>query len=294
MKKRLTAKRTEISIWERRILNGNGILLIVIYCLATSIPTNISQYEKFFLLGAVVIAIMIIGTSMIMTITSVNANEYKLQAQLNEQYLQTQLDYFNTYKETQAETRRIKHDMKNHMLALSDMYERGEYEQLGNYVSDLSRLTQKLEMEYHIGNDIADAILNEKLSKKNKEKFKLIIDGSMAGIHTIAPIDICTIFANAIDNAIEAVEQMDVKQKMIHIIIKRSENILVIDFRNPVASNIDLTEKNPKTSKRDKVNHGFGLQNIEAAVEKYNGMMDIAIREKLNQRYFCLSIILST
>lgn len=293
LKKKITFSKLEISIWERRILNGNGVLLLVIYCISTSIPKTLSQYEQYLLSGGVVIAIMIIGTSIIMTVQSMNANNYKMKSEINEHYLQAQLNHFRAYQETQKETRRIRHDMKNHMIGINALYERGDYEALGDYLKELTELTQKIDKEYHIGNDMADAILNEKFSNVKQQEIDLLIEGSMVGINGIAPIDVCTIFANAIDNAIDAIHKLNLNKATITISIKRNNKIMVISFTNPCVETHGVKQKEMKTSKNDSINHGFGLENMRIAADKYNGNVEINIIEDENgQKLFCLEVMI--
>lgn len=83
----------------------------------------------------------------------------------------------------------------------------------------------------------------------------------------VEPIDMCVIFGNALDNAIEACDRMDETDKNISItIICKDEAILckvVNSAPKPVNSLLG-------TSKADKQNHGFGLENIKTTLAKYN------------------------
>jgi hypothetical protein len=290
-KKKINTKR-ELDKWERMMINGNGLLLFIIFCIASSIPETLSQYDQYFLAGGILVSIMIIGSSIIMIIKSANANHYKLISEMNEQNLQSQLNYFKSYQETQRETRRIRHDMKNHMICVYDLYSRGEYEMLGKYIEGLNDLTQNIEKEYHIGNDMADAILNEKYSAIKSHGIEFIIEGTMLGIDSIEPIDICTIFANALDNAIEAALKMNLSGSSIIISVKRDKKILFISFSNPCEKKSSLEKKFLRTTKEDTNNHGFGLENIRMAAEKYKGDVQFHMVEQENKQIFCLEIML--
>lgn len=281
----------ELGTWERRILNTNGLLLLIIYAISTVLPKDLSHYQRYLLLGGVIISIMIIITSIIMTIESTNANIYKVKSEINEYYLQTQLNHFKTYQETQKETRRIKHDMRNHMICIKDLYERGEYGLLGDYIMDLSQMTQKIDREYHIGNDMADAILNEKLSQVKQYEIELIIEGSMTEIKGLAPIDICTLFANALDNAIEEIKRLQLIKAVLTVTVKRNNRIVLITFTNPCNKTKGIMQV--KTRKADTINHGFGMDNMRKTADKYNGNVKCSIlEEENNQGLFCLEIML--
>ena len=84
---------------------------------------------------------------------------------------------------------------------------------------------------------------------------------------SVEPIDMCIIFGNALDNAIEACDRTDVENKIISItIICRDEAVLCKVVNTAPKSDNSLL----KTSKSDKQNHGFGLENIKTALSKYN------------------------
>ncbi|MEL7659010.1 MAG: ATP-binding protein, partial [Bacillota bacterium] len=140
--------------------------------------------------------------------------------------------------------------------------------------------------------DIADAIINEKYGVMKTKGIELEIEGTMAGIESIAPIDICTIFANALDNAFEALSDIDFKYPVIEICVKKDKRLLLISFLNPCGKN--LSGKGfLETTKKDTVDHGFGLENIRMTAEKYKGGIECRIIEKEDStKMFSLEIML--
>lgn len=292
-KSKILYRRTELGIWERRILYANSMLLFIIYCIILSLPRLFTSYKTYILLGCIFIAIMIIGTSILMTMQSANVSYYKAVADMNEHYLEAQLKHFKAYQETQQETRRIRHDMKNHIICIRDLFERHEDEKLSVYLKGLSGVTQNIDRELHIGNDIADAILNEKYAIAKAQGIPFYIEGSLTGINNIATIDLCTIFANAIDNALEAVEKPGIIEPFIKIDIKRDKKLLFLSFLNPCSNQLFLQEGCAGTTKSDPINHGFGLNNIRIAVERYKGDIKCSvIPGQNNQKQFSLEIML--
>lgn len=82
------------------------------------------------------------------------------------------------------------------------------------------------------------------------------------------PLDISTIFGNALDNAIEASEKVSESMRLITAKASRIHDMLVVAVENNMM--LDLP-KDAKTSKEDTFLHGFGLLNIRKAAEKYDG-----------------------
>ena len=121
------------------------------------------------------------------------------------------------------------------------------------------------------------------------------LDGVLDGGLDMKPVDICTIFANAIDNAIEACEKLEEKSdRWIKLSIKRTDRFFSINLCNSM-----LDDKKQSvvhrlfgggdrfTTKEDKSLHGYGTQNMQKVISKYDGI------EKVNAEngVFTLSII---
>ena len=110
------------------------------------------------------------------------------------------------------------------------------------------------------------------------------------------PVDVCSIFANAFDNAIEACEKLsDDSEKFIKLAVKRTDKFFSIKLQNtmPKDDNVNLAEKiftdgERLTTKKDKAHHGFGTQNIKASIAKYDGIEKVEVEDGL----FTLSIMI--
>lgn len=126
------------------------------------------------------------------------------------------------------------------------------------------------------GNEALDVILTEKslFCENHKIKITVMLDGEK--LNYIDVSDLYCIFGNAIDNAIEAVEQEDDEEKrLISITSKQVGNLFSIRMANYCSGEIQFENGMPVTSKEDKQYHGFGLKSISYIVEKYNGSISI-------------------
>ena len=94
-------------------------------------------------------------------------------------------------------------------------------------------------------------------------------------------MDLCTIFANAINNAVEAIlsaNQDMKKQSSIQVKIRSFKEDLFIDISNPVFKNVNIINGRLITTKEDKDYHGFGTENMRKKVLKYQGSIDFLCR----------------
>ena len=167
---------------------------------------------------------------------------------------------FEYYQSKQADEERIKsiyHDMKNHLLVLHNKENTVE--------------SQKMikELQNQIENDFLDIIVKDKLKVAKEKQIDLMVVIDFKDIDFIEPLDISTIFGNAIDNAIEGVEKVSKENRVILVKAGKVNNFISIVVENNYNENEKL--ENKKTTKKDTFLHGYGIQNIKNAVEKYKG-----------------------
>jgi two-component system sensor histidine kinase AgrC len=280
-----------LSNWERNLINMTGFFLFIFTMLVVCVDDFkiTSFYAKCFV-GSGIFIIAFLEASIIAMVMQGNGKVYFQQAAvLNEHYLKVQLEHFKTYQETQRETRRVYHDMKNHISCIHNLIVQGRYEETSKYLMDLNTQIHNINKELYTGNDIVDAIINEKLSNAVKDQISISIDGKL-GYLPVDPIDLCTIFSNAADNGIEALRDSLISDKVLEIQFKKQGEMQWIMFRNPVK------RRGPAflsvTTKGDCINHGFGLGNIRMAVEKYRGHMEYRLENEGDMQYFVMEILL--
>ena len=176
---------------------------------------------------------------------------------MNEQFC-----YYREKEEDEKRVRALYHDMKNHLLIL----EKQNSQETKQMVAELRRQISDYEDYVHTGNDFLDVIIRDKV-KKAKEQgidFLAVIDFTSGDF--IEPLDISTIFGNALDNALEASVKLPPEQRLITVKAGCNHDMLMIVFENNA-----VMGKMKGTSKEDEFLHGFGIPNIRKAVEKYNG-----------------------
>ncbi|RFZ75900.1 GHKL domain-containing protein [Lacrimispora amygdalina] len=280
-----------LSNWERTLINMTGFFLFIFTMLLVCVDDfKITSFYARCFAGSGIFIIAFLEASIIAMVIQGNGKVYFQQAAvLNAHYLKVQLEHFKTYQETQRETRRVYHDMKNHISCLHNLILQGRYEETANYLVELNTQIQNIDKELYTGNDIVDAIINEKLSSAAKDQISISVDGKL-GYLPVDPIDLCTIFSNAADNGIEALRDSQISDKVLEIQFKRQGEMQWIMFRNPVK------RRGPAllsvTTKEDCINHGFGLGNIRMAVEKYKGHMEYRLENEGDLQYFVLEILL--
>ena len=171
-------------------------------------------------------------------------------------------------------TRHFRHDIQNHILLMNLLAEQEKYEELKNYLKDMSGVIDESSYVRISGVSAVDAILNEKLYEAQGKSVTTSYDVADLDKNHIKPLDLCIILSNALDNAIEAncrIENADAR--WLKLKIHGSEAFTVISVSNPVAEQPKKTGGGFVSTKENADDHGFGLKSIGSTVEKYNGEM---------------------
>jgi len=203
----------------------------------------------------------------------------KWQLKLAETRENMQQEYYTALVERDIEVSSMKHDMQNHLQYLKYKAENNDIEAVKTYIASLIQAMPQNKLHYTNQKTI-NTILNIK-AKAAGEK-EIVLDVSVPKeIQNldISDMDLVILLANCLDNAIEAVEQLQ-DEKIIRLVIYDQVDgisILVENTYLPRGQNILFT-----TSKANRQEHGYGLQNIRRIVEKYSGIFRI---ETSDQRF---------
>lgn len=240
--------------------------------------------------GTFILFLLMIVFTLIMIVKESESTYFRKKNTINEYYLEAQKAHYESLMESNREIRKIKHDMKNHLYVIRELASKDKPEELKAYLSELEDNLSHADVNIHVGNEIADAILSEKQKMAEALGIAFEVDGNMYDIQMSA-IDICTIFSNMMDNAIEAVTQND-GEKWIRLSIKRHNNYLVICEKNPCTQKVEIVDNCIATTKSRGI-HGFGLENIKETVEKYDGDVKLSVSETESGYEFNIEIVLA-
>lgn len=199
----------------------------------------------------------------------VSDSKEKLQYinELNEQCIKYQKDYYMEIIKFDEEMRAFRHDVNKHYEVLSMLIYEKEWNRAKEYIRQLSD-KKDIGRVFKTGNTIADYIINGKIKEiKNQGNVEINVIGRFPQKMQIEDTDLCIVLGNALDNAEEALEKVRGEKKL-NIEIGSYKQSVFIEIAN---SSMNVNIENIKTTKKDRVNHGYGLQNIKYVVEKYNG-----------------------
>ena len=284
----LIAKLAKNKLYEPLSIRNIILLAFISYVSTISVNYDTMMYGEFYKNTLSVLGFVFIITSVILSVRNLESKYYERINRMNENYLNIQENYYDSKRKADTDIRRIRHDIKNHLLCINELCKNKEYDELSEYISSLSdQLNQTDSIIINSGSSIADAIISDKKTRTTDKNIDIIVNGSLENCN-IAPIDLCTILANLLDNSIEAVEKLPVEKRKIEVSFKQNTYFIFISVLNETISSADIEV----TTKDDKINHGFGIYNIRKAVRKYNGEVNFSCSESNSVFMFNSEIML--
>lgn len=239
--------------------------------------TNINQFKPIVITVSSLAALAINALVLHCLLRSAQ-NRYKAEEikfyQLENQAMKTNLD---NYIKQEAEISKIKHDMENVALTTTTLLQEHDYAKLEKHFSQIINDLQVTDILHtDIKNVYLNAIIQQKYTKcKSRIKnvnFTCTADETFRKNEEIANIDIidlCTIIANLLDNAIEAYTECNDYDIIINL--DYINNSYRIEIANTIKESVLSGNKALKTSKSDTKNHGIGIKSVKSRAEKYNG-----------------------
>src|SRR5574344_148531 len=129
---------------------------------------------------------------------------------LMEQELNKGWDYYNNLISNYESVNKIRHDIRNQIMIINAMIDKKEFNKARKQVVDLEKIVSKTEKQVCDNNIISSVVEEkEKICKKDKIVFKYDVIASKQ--LNIKGIDLCSLFANILDNAIKACKKNDKK-----------------------------------------------------------------------------------
>lgn len=199
-----------------------------------------------------------------------------LSRRINKQIAAYQRELIEThYAEVDNMYRQIRgwrHDYRNHIQTMKAYAAAGDWEAIKRYLDELETDLATVDTVIKTGNPMTDAILNSKISLARTREIQVHADAHIPVRLKISEIDLCCILGNLFDNAIDASVKLPPEQRLIRVYMDMKGTQLYISFTNFTAGGkLSRVGNRFKTTKGE--GHGFGLERIDAIVERLGGYL---------------------
>ena len=217
------------------------------------------DYMVFFMAVLLFVNIMIV-----FYVEALRKNEKeKYLAELTEQHYHLQIEYYQQLLEKQQETKALWHDIKKYTAAMQAVAAQNDSEQLRQIAQAAADAYERVKDISAVGNPVVDALLNQYLRSAKENQIQVLLDITIPEVLAISTLLLSVVIGNTFDNAIEACRLIAPEKRMIHLQLRKQIRILFYSIENPY---IDAV-----TQLRVGKHHGYGLKNVERAVNQNNG-----------------------
>ena len=211
----------------------------------------------------------------------------RMQSLLREQHAQ-----YLAHKEATQEIRRQYHDMKHYVAELEAIQEslrsqslcetarEDHCRELDHFTARLKEGLEAYDSTIETGNEILDILLSEKRRDCLHRGIRPAFYADAHDLGFVSSFDLCAIFGNLLDNAIEAVERILSHGPKDHAIdheigldIRSSRGLVVIRCTNPFDGKLHRTADSLQSTKENAEDHGVGLKSVRHTVERYGGTL---------------------
>ncbi len=205
---------------------------------------------------------------------------------------QSQAAVYQMMEQQYSQAERLRHDLKNHVLALRGLWEERAWDKLGDYLKRMEDSAQFGANEEATGNRAVDALLFQKRKMAEDRQIVWECDVQIPKRCRISEFDLCVLFGNILDNAVEACMRLQQGEReagrrpFINVQARTVKKCFLLEVRNSMRE----AEKqgNRFVEKENPQRHGIGLLNVGDVVRGYDGVMNTEIQNGV----FDISVLL--
>lgn len=252
-----------------------GIIIAISGLIIDSYYINGNIYPNMSLVLLVSLTVFIIILSLVYALRTADVySDFVLSSSRLEQakrQIDMQMEYYDTLNRQINEIRGIKHDIRHFIGAIRRLSDEGRYEELRRFLSEYGEKTETYPLPVYCENVVANSILGY-YSLRAKERdipFKCVCD--IQKQLCISDSELCVVLGNALENAIEACENMEnANARFISAEAKAINGQLLIRIENSYNGCLNIQDGIYISTKSGSF-HGIGLQNIKKVVDDYKG-----------------------
>jgi len=254
-----------------------SILLFVYFC--STFITNTRSLFYFPVVGRTFIFVMFVSIASSIFFDRYQVKHEKIEKDLaiQTQNILKEKEYIYKRISVDEKERKMRHDVRNNLDIVYGYLKDKKYEKAEDLVKELLGVVEERDALIHTGNVSIDSVIDDKLSLA-KEK-NIIYEENAKNMYygDIEINELALLIGLALDNAIEACEKVE-ENRYIYFEARNKKDYLVIHITNSIIPH--TKPRFYKTSKLvDKMNHGFGVEEIKDIVKRYDGDIQYDTKE---------------
>jgi len=185
--------------------------------------------------------------------------------------------HLEALQESQEKTIIYRHDMRHHLKLIDGYLADNNKAAAQKYIAEVGNAIEETVVAQYCENYTVNLILSSHIKKANNEGIKVYTQIDLPEKIPVSDMDLCVVFSNVIENAINACKGVSSAiDRELSIICKNRSDKLFIQVTNSFAGNVEFVHDMPVTTVED---HGLGIKSIVAVAQKYGGVYSFAAED---------------
>lgn len=192
------------------------------------------------------------------------------------------MESYRILEEKMRQGAAVRHEFAHQLATLNAMYESGDFAGIGRFLAEQTgqnRQTAQVQFTRHFA---VNAMLQAAAERAEQAGIRLEVSALLPPELPIPEEDLCTLFMNLLDNALEAAAQAEEKNRFIHLRTHIRNGFLAVFCENGYNGCLSIDPSGKlRSTKPEPEAHGFGLALMENIAEKYKSILDVSYTDKV-------------
>ena len=260
---------TKSSLFLMRLISVYGCVFIAIIVGMSMLGSDFNRHDTY------VIGMTIMAAISVSYLVFTSSNElfmYKAGLHMQKERNVLLIENYQSLEDYMRQISQMKHEMRNHLLAMRILSDDKQYERLATYIDDIqSNYPEHIE-PIQCGHHLIQSILGHFKLRAQQANTEINLSISPLPPLSITDADAVSLLMNLLNNALESCEKIQPPDKRwIEILIKCSDPYLYISVKNAMRGAIRHKNGGYVTTKEHAKFHGHGISIVSAIAEKCGG-----------------------
>ncbi|MGI6500977.1 MAG: sensor histidine kinase [Anaerostipes sp.] len=180
-------------------------------------------------------------------------------------------------RQSQEQASIYRHDLRHHMNYLNTCISEENLMEATTYIQEICNDIENTRIVRYSQNDPVNLVVSSYVNQAEKKGIPIKIHISAVDFSRFQIIDLCSLLANAMENAMNACEEMNPnKERFIRLDMYEKSNKLCLKICNSYEKAPVLKHGMPISNQRE---HGVGTKSMVHIVEKYHGIYRFIAKE---------------
>lgn len=235
-------------------------------------PETVASFRFLLARVAVLVSIFIVYSVLLRSLDTIRARAAaEEKGRQQEQLLSLQHDQFARLKRHMEETRKARHDLRQHLNLIRSYLDSGDRAALQTYITAYGKTLPKDTERSYCKNCAADLVIRYYAEEARKDGTDFICRADLPETLPLDEPELCALMGNLLENAVEACRGIQDEMAAfirLHILLDGSRLTITVDNTCPVPP----VEQDGRLLSTRHEGYGVGTQSVRSIAEKHHGL----------------------